>query len=57
MSSNNFSSEFNNLQMDEFNFMPFFEIRTLKDIDNRFDIFTSNTSNSENETFNWDKYL
>jgi len=39
MASNDYSPEFNNLYMDEFNFMPFFEIRTIKDIDLKYDIF------------------
>jgi len=41
MASNDFSPEFNNLYIDEYNFMPFFEMRSLKDIDQKFDVFAS----------------
>jgi len=41
MASNNFDSEYNNLYMDEFNFMPFLEIRLLKQIDQKYDIFNT----------------
>ena len=39
--ANDYSPEFNNLYIDEFNFMPLFEIRTIKYIDPKFDIFKS----------------
>ena len=38
---NDFSEKYNNLSMSELNFMPFFEIRFLKELDPKFDIFDS----------------
>ena len=42
MASNNFDPQFNNLEMNNLNFMPFFEIRELVQIDKeKYDIFTN----------------
>ena len=54
MSSNDFSPEYNGLYMDDFNFMPFFEVRLLTEIDPKFDIFKTESDSTE---VNWDNYL
>jgi len=41
MASNDYSDKYNNIKMTELNFMPFFEIRLINDIDEKYDIFTS----------------
>jgi len=39
--------------MNELNFMPFFEIRLINEIDEKYDIFTSRTDGE----VDWDNYL
>jgi len=54
LSSNDFSPEYNGLYMDDFNFMPFFEVRLLTAIDPKYDIFKTESDSIE---ANWDNYL
>jgi len=54
MASNDFSADFNSLEMNDLNFMPFFEIRELTAAAEKFDIFSDSHSN---EGVNWDNYL
>ena len=43
IAANDFSAKYNNISMDDINFMPFFEVRLLKELDPKFDIFETET--------------
>ena len=66
ISGNDFTDDkFNNLNISQLNYMPYFEIRLLKQLDEKFDIFNDNildqsSSEDNSETYdgvNWDKYI
>ena len=63
MVSNHFETEFNNIAIQNYNFLPYYEIRTLIDIPKNedgeflYDIFQNTFGDEEEVTAGWDSFL
>ena len=56
--TNDYSDEFNDLNIDDLNFMPYYEIRLTKDLDtDRFDIYEDTGGGSEGAGTGWDAFI
>jgi len=56
--TNDYSDEFNDLNINELNFMPYYEIRLMKDLDTRrFDIYEEVEEEEGGIATGWDAFI
>ena len=56
--TNDYSDEFNDLRINDLNFMPYYEIRLMKDLDtDRFDIYEDDSGDQDGAATGWDAFI
>ena len=56
--TNDYSDEYNDLNINNLNFMPYYEIRLMKDLDTeRFDIYEDVQDLSDGASIGWDAFI